>query len=134
VSETDLVLESFELAAASGDDITAQVHETFIAADPQSGELMDHMDEHMLGRMMAEVLTVLMAETADSQRTYLHFEVDAHRAYGVELLMYGELMAAVRDTVRVMLGPRWNQEFANAWAQRIASVGEEIDLAAAAAQ
>ena len=74
---------------------------------------MDHMDEHMLGRMMAEVLTVLMAEDVDSQRDYLNFEVGSHRAYGVLGSMYSGLMVAVRDAVRTVLGPAWNDDSYN---------------------
>jgi hemoglobin-like flavoprotein len=134
VSEIDLVLHSFELAAESGEDITQRVHETFIAANPELGELMDHMDEHMLGRMMEEVLTVLMAEEAGSQRGYLHFEVDSHRAYGVKQSMYPQFLSAVRDAIRTMLGADWSQDFEAAWVERMAAVMKEIDLASEAAE
>ena len=133
MTENDLVLHAFELAAESGEDITERVHATFVAANPQSGELMDHMDEHMLGRMMEEVLTVLMAPESSSQRSYLHFEVGSHKAYGVEKSMYLNFLAAVRDVIRTLLGSSWNQDFDAAWDDRMASVLKEIDLAAAAA-
>lgn len=128
MSDIDPVLRSFELAAETGEDITQRVHESFIAANPQAAELMDHMDEHMLGRMMAEVLTVLMAEEVASQREYLHFEVDSHRAYGVLRSMYPELLVAVRDAVRAVLGDAWNEAYADAWDARLAAVMNEIDL------
>jgi hemoglobin-like flavoprotein len=133
VTENDLVLHAFELAAESGEDITERVHTNFVAANPPSGELMDHMDEHMLGRMMEEVLTVLLAPESDSQRGYLHFEVDSHKAYGVEKSMYPNFLVAVRDAIRTLLGARWNQNFEAAWDERMASVLKEIDMAVEAA-
>jgi hemoglobin-like flavoprotein len=94
---------------------------------------MDHMDEHMLGRMMAEVLTVLMDDELEGQRSYLNFEVDSHRAYGVDASMYPAFLAAVRDAIRAMLGGDWNQDIAAAWAERMTAVTREIDLASEAA-
>jgi hypothetical protein len=132
MGEPDLVLHSFELAAESDEDITARVYQTFIAASPQSEPLMDHMDEHMLGRMMEEVLTVLMAEDPGSQRDYLDFEIDSHRAYDVEQTMYRKLLEAVRDTIMGMLGVSWNGDYQSAWETRMAAVEQEIDQAAAA--
>jgi len=122
----DPVLRSLELTAETGEDITRRVHETFVAGNPQAAGLMDHMDEHMLGRMMAEVLTVLMAEDIESQRDYLNFEVGSHRAYGVLESMYRGLLVAVRDAVRTVLGPDWNDDFATAWDARLAVVMSEI--------
>lgn len=132
MSPLDLVLVSFEIAAESGVDINQGVHESFIAASPHAQALMDHMDEHMLGRMMQEVLTVLMAQDMSTQRGYLNFEVDSHRAYGVEQSMYREFLVAVCETIRSTLGVQWNQGHQSAWEQRIAALTREIDLAAAA--
>jgi hemoglobin-like flavoprotein len=134
VSDDDLVLRSFERAAETGEDVTRRVHQSFLAADEQHAPLMDHMDEHMLGRMMEEVLTVLMAEEPASQRAYLHFEIDSHRAYGVLVSMYPDFLAAVRDTIRELLGDNWNPDYESAWNERISQVLAEINLAAQAAE
>ncbi|MDH3642243.1 MAG: globin [Gammaproteobacteria bacterium] len=133
MTDTDLVLQTFEIAAETGEDITQAVNEAFIAASPTSGELMDHMDEYMLGRMTDEVLTVLMADDVSTQRDYLNFEVDSHRAYGVLPDMYRQLLVAVRDTVRSMLGSAWSADYDAAWDARIQALLKEIDQAALAA-
>ena len=37
MTDTDLVLQTFEIAAETGEDITGAVNEAFIAASPTSG-------------------------------------------------------------------------------------------------
>ena len=127
---TDLVLESLMLAAETGEDVTDAVNAAFQAMEPEASDLMDHMDEHMLGRMMQEVLMVLMAENPDDQLEYLNFEVGSHLGYGVATPMYGSLFAAVRDCVRDLVGDAWTPETESAWDQRIRSLAEIVENAA----
>jgi hemoglobin-like flavoprotein len=129
---TDLVLESLMLAAETGEDVTEPVNAAFQAMEPAAADLMDHMDEHMRGRMMQELLTVLMADDPQDQREYLNFEVSSHRGYGVTTPMYGALLAALRDCVRGLLGDEWTPAHLEAWDERIRSLEEIIENAARA--
>ncbi len=125
----DPVLASLELLE---DDITRPVYERFTRACPQWAALMDHMDGYMLGRMMSDVLTLMMTPPDEIDRHYLGFEVDSHRAYSVTPDMFPPLLDAVRETVRDILGNRWTDAMDHAWRQRIAALAEEIDSVAAA--
>ena len=130
---SDPVLESLEAAAETGQDVTEAVNRAFHDLEPQAAGLMDHMDEHMLGRMMQEVLVVLMTENPDDQLDYLNFEVGSHLGYGVTASMYGALFAAVRDCVRDLIGKSWTPATETAWNQRIRKLEEIIENAAAPA-
>jgi hypothetical protein len=129
---SDPVLASLETAAESGEDVTQAVNRAFHLMEPEAEGLMDHMDEHMLGRMMQEVLMVLMAGEPEDQLDYLNFEVGSHLGYGVATPMYGSLFAAVRDCVRDLIGDAWSPETETAWNQRIRSLEEIIENAAEA--
>lgn len=131
---TDLVLDSLALAAETGEDVTDAVNAGFKAMEPAAAELMDHMDEHMRGRMMQEVLTVLMAEDPEDQQEYLNFEVSSHLGYGVAVSMYRSLFWAVRDCVRGLLGDRWTRDHDAAWDERIGNLVDLVEGAAANAQ
>jgi len=125
----DPVLASLELLE---DDITRPVYERFSRACPQWAALMNHMDGYMLGRMMSDVLTLLMTPPQEIDRHYLSFEVDSHRAYGVTPDMFPPLLEAVRQTLEDTLGSRWTDTMDRAWRGRIAALAEEIDDVAAA--
>lgn len=129
MTPNDPVLASLELLE---DDITRPVYERFARACPQWAALMDHMDGYMLGRMMSDVLTLLMTPPEEIDRHYLTFEVDSHRAYGVTPDMFPPLLEAVRATLQDTLGRRWTEAMDQAWRQRIAALAEEIDSVAGA--
>lgn len=129
MTPNDPVLASLELLE---DDITRPVYERFARACPQWASLMDHMDGYMLGRMMSDVLTLLITPPEEIDRHYLTFEVDSHRAYGVTPDMFPPLLEAVRKTLQDTLGRRWTEAMDQAWRQRIAALAEEIDSVAGA--
>lgn len=126
----DPIIESLELAAESAGDITAPVYERYYGACPAAGELMSHVDQHMQGRMMDEVLRLLMVDDVDAEQAYLNFEVDNHSGYRVESDMYPDLLDAVHSVVRDAVGKRWTDAFEHAWAERIRSLLGEIDVRA----
>ncbi len=122
----DLVLESFELAAESEKDITAGAYERFYARCPAAQDVMSHVDEHMQGRMLEEVLELLMTPEGEVEPGQLAFEVGNHRAYGTSPDHYRPLLEAVRDTVERELGARWNERFEHAWEAKIESLLAQI--------
>jgi len=127
-----LILDSFERAADSAEDITMAVYDRYFARCPESRALMRHVDRHMQGRMMTEVLELLMTEEPHAVRDYLAFETRSHAAYGVERYMYANLLQSVRETVEQALGTEWNAAFAAAWSDRLAALLAEIEAVAPA--
>lgn len=123
----DPVVASLERVAETAGDVSREVVDRFAARQPASAALMSHMDEYMLGRMMQDVLVLLMTPPDEVDRHYLSFEVDSHRAYGVTPEMFPPLLEAVRETLRAHLGEGWSQEFEQAWQQRIDQVSAAIE-------
>lgn len=122
-----LLLDSLELAADRLGDIAPAVYRQYYQGCPSAAELMAHVDEHMQGRMLDEVLRLLMVEDVAAEAGYLDFEVDNHRAYNVDLLMYPDLFRAVQTVVRDGLGEAWTDAFESAWEARIGDLLREIE-------
>lgn len=123
----DPVVASLEHVAETAGDVSREIFERFAARQPDSAALMGHMDEYMLGRMMQDVLVLLMTPPGNIDRHYLSFEVGSHRAYGVTPKMFPPLLEAVRETLRAHLGERWSKNFEQAWQERIDEVTAAIE-------
>ena len=126
MSDLELVMQSFELAGERVGDIAPAAYEAYFERCPESRALMRFVDDHMRGRMMQQVLLVLMGDSADAGPDYLSFETRTHVSYGVEPHMYANLLTAVRDCVQRALGSQWNDAYAAAWDTRLSHLLTEI--------
>ena len=123
----DPVYRSFELAAERVGDLVEPVYARYFARDPEAAALMSHMDPLTRGRMLEEVVRLLMTGDYTAEKGYLDFEVKNHAgAYHVLARMYGELLESVRDTVRDGIGADWDVDCAVAWDARLKSLLAEI--------
>jgi len=126
--ELDPVYRSMEIAGERLGDIADAVYGRYFGQDGEAAELMAHMDPYTRGRMLQEVLRLLMSEDYDSETEYLRFEVKNHQqAYRVRPRMYRELLEAVRDTVAAGLTAEWDAELAMAWDARIEALVTAVD-------
>lgn len=88
---------------------------------------MSHIDDIVRGKMLEEVYRLLMLSDYSGEQGYLNFEMKNHKlAYSVEAHMYGNLLAAILDTVRDAIGDQWQPSFEAAWQQRINDLTLEI--------
>jgi hypothetical protein len=133
MSEPDMIASSFETAGERLGDITAPVYDRYFANCPGSRQLMVHIDQYVQGRMLAEVVELLLTPDPASMRDYLKFETRTHASYGVEATMYRNLLCSVRDVVRDALGKQWRQDHDRAWQGRIDALLAEIHAAVQAA-
>jgi hypothetical protein len=131
ISSSDQIVAALEQVAESLGDITDQVFEHYFSESSTSHALMDHMDQHMLGRMLDQVLLLLMEPGEVELEGYLRFETRAHAAYGVELPMYEALMNSVRSVIREGLGDGYDSDIAAAFDGRIQFLLNRIAVAAA---
>ncbi len=117
---TDTITQTFELAAERVEDLTPQVYTRFFSSNPAAEQLMSHLDEGPRGKMLAEVIRLMMVADFDAEQTYLTFEVNNHRlAYSVELRMYREILVALKDEIRNILGNAWTRSMEAAWSEQI---------------
>ena len=133
MTPTDLVIESLERAAERVDDIAPRVYEHYFARCPDSAALMKLTDPHMRGRMIAEVLRLVMSADPEADRGYLRFETRTHETYGVAPNMYRHLFEGLREAVRETLGAEWSDAYADAWTLRLDELLGEIESAVKAA-
>ena len=126
MTDGDLIASSFEVAGERLGDITAPVYERYFANCAGSRQLMSHIDQYVQGRMLAEVVELLLTPEPATMRDYLRFETRTHASYGVESLMYRNLLDSVRDVVRDTLGEQWGAAHERAWQQRLDALLAEI--------
>ncbi len=126
----DLVYQSLERVAETAGDLSDAIYARYFELCPQSAEIMSHTDEGMRGRMLDEVFRLLLNPEPSEEIEYLAFEVDNHRAYGAEVHMYGNVLAAVRDVVKGALGGEWRAATDQAWAERLEALESIIRKAA----
>jgi len=131
VSES--IVTSLELVAERHGDITAEVMRIYHQRCPESAALMEHMDEYMIGRMMDQVLLLLMEDGREELENYLRFETTNHESYGVLPHMYANLLSSVRDCIADVLGDDFGSGMQAAWRTRIAILLDAIEEASTTA-
>lgn len=129
--QTAHILAAMEHLAESAGDVTPAIFARYFERCGDSRALMEHMDEHMLGRMMDQVLLLIMEPGEEELASYIEFETASHRAYGVEPYMYERLMSSVQDVVAAELGETFSDDMATAFRDRIDYLLKEISAAAA---
>jgi hemoglobin-like flavoprotein len=124
----DQIMASLEIVAENSGDINPAVYKRYFQMSPGSEALMAHIDDLVRGKMMEEVMRLLMLEDTCSEDEYLTFEMKTHaESYSVIKEMYKSILTAVWEVVREGLGDEWSDEFENAWRTRIESLLEAIN-------
>lgn len=129
--QTAHILAAMELVAETAGDISPAIFSRYFERCADSKDLMEHMDEHMLGRMMDQVLLLIMEPGEDELASYIEFETASHKSYGVQPHMYESLMRSVQDVISNALGDGFSQDMATAFQARIDYLLNEISAAAA---
>jgi hypothetical protein len=128
--QTAEILAAMERVADKAGDITPAIFDRYFERCSDSRALMDHMDEHMLGRMMDQVLLLIMEPGEDELASYISFETASHRSYGVQAHMYESLMRSVEDVIAETLGDDFTAPMARALKARIDYLLSAISAAA----
>lgn len=115
-----LLERSFEVAAERGGDITPLVFARFFEIAPKAEALfqLDTLDPQARGRMLAEMLTMLVDQARGEGYvgpTLATIAAD-HVAYGVEdFSLYEAWLDALTDVVRALNAAEWSSDIAAAW-------------------
>lgn len=100
------IRDVFERLAETGIDINEAVYEHFLSRSTVAAEHMASVDERMRGRMLEQVMLLLMGDT---EQQYLEFETRMHRSYGAEPGLYLKLFTAVKSAVKGALADDWGE-------------------------
>jgi hypothetical protein len=128
--QTANILTAMEQVAEQAGDIAPAIFARYFERCGESKALMDHMDEHMLGRMMDQVLLLIMEPGEEELASYIEFETASHKSYGVQPHMYESLMHSVEDVIAEKLADGFTPDMASAFKGRIDYLLQEISAAA----
>ena len=131
----DLIDTSLELAAENAGDITFAIYEQYYLLCPDAKPLIETVDLGVQGKMIQEVMRLIMLSDYVGEANYLKFEVKCHKtSFSVEGHMYSLLLQAVylvvKDAIKDVVD--WDQTFEEAWQQRINDLLGEIETVEAA--
>ena len=119
----ELILSSLEQVSDRLGDIAPLVYEHYYQLQPGAEDLMAHLDDIPKGKMMTEVMRLIMVEDFADEDQYLSFEMKTHaESYSVTPDMYESLLMAVHSVVKQGLGADWSDDLAVAWQSRLADV------------
>ena len=128
MSVQDQIIASLEIAAEKCGDINPAVYERYFQKSPGSEELMIQIDHLVRGKMMEEIMRLLMSEDFSGEDEYLTFEMKTHEeAYSVIKSMYGSLLHSVWEILKEGLGDEWTDAFEAAWDNRIQALELAIE-------
>ncbi len=113
------LVATLESAANAAPDIYELAFNRYFELCPASRELLQHSDELMRGRMMEQVMGLLMDESAADLEVYFKFEVANHEGYGAAPVMYQHLFAACKEVTQANSGDAWNASANESWDQQI---------------
>jgi hypothetical protein len=89
---------------------------------------MIQIDHLVRGKMMEEIMRLLMSEDFAGEDEYLTFEMKTHEeAYSVIKSMYGSLLHSVWEILKEGLGDEWTDAFEAAWDNRIQALELAIE-------
>lgn len=108
-------------------DITAAVYEEFFARCPDALSVMGHSDEHMQGRMLEQVVGLLLSDEHFDPDGYLDWELDNHLVgYQVQGSMYQPFFDALLSVVKTSIGAEFTPAMTQAWEARIATIMQHV--------
>ena len=123
------IVESMELLAERAGDVSGRILERYFENCPEAAQLMDHMDSYMLGRMIDQVLLLIMESDDAELESYLRFETASHHSYGVQSHMYAKLFDAVLNVARESCADAWSDDYQQAWTARLETLLTRISAA-----
>jgi len=118
-SELQPLIATLESAALAAPDIYELAFNRYFELCPESKVLLQHSDALMRGRMMEQVMGLLMDESASELEIYFKFEVANHEGYGAVPRMYRHLFAACKEVTQANSGGAWTAIANDCWDKQI---------------
>ena len=118
MSEQVVIESSLMRVAETVGDIAPGIYEHFYADSEETKGLMAHIDDLVRGKMIDELLRLVMVEDLTTEDGYLNFETKTHRdAYSVTEPMYQALFDSLVRVIRDN-DNEWSDSVAQAWQDR----------------
>jgi hemoglobin-like flavoprotein len=131
----ELIVESFELAAARCDDLTPLVYDRLFVVRPETRDLFRTDPKNLIKGSMLELALEAVLDFAGEKKAshrLIFCEVQSHDAYGTQPEIFTVFFVVMRDVVRDLLGAEWTAEVEAAWDVTLKGLDDYVNEAIAA--
>jgi hemoglobin-like flavoprotein len=126
---TNLIQQSFELAAERCADLTPLVYRRLFGQHPEAEAMFRRETNNLVKGSMLPLTIDAMLDFA-GERTgkfrMISCEVQSHDAYGTPRELFGQFFPVIADTMREILGADWTPEIDHAWRKLLADLGRVV--------
>ena len=129
MAPTNLIQQSFELAAERCEDITPLVYRRLFRQHPEAEAMFRSESSDLVkGSMLALAIDAMLDFAGDRGGHFrmIECEVASHDAYGTPRKMFSEFFGVIADTLRELLGDDWSPEMSQAWRKFLAEIDQVI--------
>jgi len=129
MAPTNLIQQSFELAAERCEDITPLVYRRLFRQHPEAEAMFRSEGSDLVkGSMLALAIDAMLDFAGDRGGHFrmIECEVASHDAYGTPRKMFSEFFGVIADTLRELLGDDWSPEMSQAWRKFLAEIDQVI--------
>jgi hemoglobin-like flavoprotein len=115
---TNLIQQSFEIAAECCEDLMPLVYRRLFREHPETLAMFrTEGSELVRGSTLALTIESMLDFAGDRTGRFrlIGCEVQSHDAYGTPRELFGTFFGVIAETVREVLGTDWSPEIAEAW-------------------
>lgn len=122
---TNLIQQSFEIAAERCEDLTPLVYRRLFREHPETQAMFrTEGSELVRGSMLALTIESMLDFAGDRTGRFrlIGCEVQSHDAYGTPRELFGTFFGVIAETVREVLGDDWSPEIDQAWGKLLGRI------------
>jgi hemoglobin-like flavoprotein len=122
---TNLIQQSFEIAAERCEDLTPLVYRRLFREHPETQAMFrSEGSELVRGSMLALTIESMLEFAGDRTGRFrmISCEVQSHDAYGTPRELFGTFFGVIAETVREVLGDDWSPEIDQAWGKLLGKI------------
>jgi hemoglobin-like flavoprotein len=129
MATTNLIQQSFELAAARCEDMTPLVYRRLFRRHPEAEAMFRREGGDLVrGSMLALAIEALLDFAGERSGHFrmIECEVVSHDGYGTPRKLFAEFFGLIADTMRDLLGDDWSPEIDEAWRKLLDELDEVV--------
>jgi hemoglobin-like flavoprotein len=118
MAKSNLIQQSFELAAGRCEDLTPLVYRRLFRQHPEAEAMFrSGQNDLVKGSMLALTINAMLDLAGERTGNFrmIGCEVQSHDAYGTPRELFGKFFGVIADTIREILGTEWSPEIEDAW-------------------
>jgi hemoglobin-like flavoprotein len=122
---TNLIQQSFELAAERCEDLTPLVYRRLFREHPEAESMFRREENDLVkGSMLGLTIDAMLDFAGDRTGNFrtIQCEVQSHDAYGTPRELFGKFFGVIADAMRELLGPDWSPEIEDAWQKLLGEI------------